>query len=205
METSYEINHKTIEGLRIADPHYAFKGMTYGQWAAVRWNHVFSAQPDINYAIEKGMVFLRGVFEYGYEDLPVPRPYSTQTTDRRLNILEDTAVFVPIISSVFPLDSEYKGAIMKDEISLRSEARIDTVYGGDLWARIRQKPDDTDHPLVQDLNYFFIESSLFPLKVHETNIHKDKMDVPIEAGNHYAVSVGIFVIISYLPPGTYRL
>ena len=61
-------------------------------------------------------------------------------------------------------------------------------------------------PLVENLNDFFIESTLFPLTVSQKNPYRDTLEEPIEAGQQYALSVGIFVIISHLPKGkTYRL
>ena len=95
---------------------------------------------------------------------------------------------------------------MKDQIALRNSARQDTVNGGDLFARIKVKPDNKIHQLVDNLNNYVIETSYFPLYVDENAPYRDMMDGKFEPGPHYAVSVGVYVIISKLPKGkTYRI
>ena len=216
MVDPWEIEHQdsTLTGLKIADPHYVFRGMTYGQWSGVRWNQVFSAQPDDFYDEGRGIVFLRGATGTGHliEDKPnvhdaqISNIYSAQTSLSRLKLPEGTAVFTPVVSSLFVIGDEYRGALMKDEIATRLTARTDTVHGGDIWARIKVNSKDKSRPLVKDLNYFYNESPLFSLRVSEKNPFKDKIDVPIKEGNYFGVTVGISVIISYLPPNkTYRL
>jgi hypothetical protein len=210
MVEPWEIEHQdsNLTGLKIADPHYVFRGMTYGQWAGVRWNQVLSAQPDDFYDEGRGIVFLRGAAGTGHlvEDEPdrqsakTSNIYSAQTSQSRLKLPEGTAVFVPVVDTVFVIGDEYRGSIMKDEIATRFTARTDTVHGGDIWAKIKVKPNDKSRPLVKDLNYFYTESPLFSLRVSEKNPFKDKIDVPIKAGNYFGVTVGIYVIISYLPP-----
>lgn len=209
-----ELQDSNLKGLKIADPHYVFRGMTYGQWSGVRWNQVFSAQPDDFYDEGRGIIFLRGSTGIGHlvEDDPNGRSaqssniYSAQTAQSRLKLPEGTAVFVPVVSSLFVIGDEYRGAVMKDEIATRFTARTDTVHGGDIWARIKVNFDGKYRNLVKDLNYFYTESPLFSLRVSERNPFKDKIDVPIKAGNYFGVTVGISVIVSYLPPNkTYRL
>ena len=205
---SFEINHHTIVDLKIADPRTVFRGLTYGQWAAVWLNHLMSDQPDINYSESggKGMVFLRANVEYAHKDDPQRLAYTLMTRDSRLIIREDTAVFVPVINTMFVLDDEYQGFIMKDEISMRNIARRDTVYGGPIGVRITgPSPLDKSYHLVNDLNDFYIESPLFPLRVSEKNPYKYTMEIPLEAGQYYAVSVGVYVIISNWPKGLFRL
>jgi len=167
-----------------------------------------SDQPDINYGESggKGMVFLRANVEYAHKDDPQRLAYALMTRDSRLRIREDTALFVPVINTMFVLDEEYQGMIMKDEISMRNIARRDTVYGGPVGVRITGPyPQDDSYPLVNDLNDFYIESPLFPLRVSEKNPYKYTMETPLEAGQYYAVSVGVYVIISNWPKGIFRL
>jgi hypothetical protein len=196
-----------LKNVEIADPTKVFRGLTYGDWAAVRWNYVLSARPDNYYDPGRGMIFLRGSIDAVYYDPdPLKRIYSGQTIDNRIKISEDTAILIPVITTTFVLDDTYQGVTMKDQISLRNSARQDTVNGGDLFARIKAKPDDTVHQLVDDLNKYIVETSYFPLMVDENAPYKDMMDGKFEPGPHYAVSVGVYVIISKLPQGTiYRL
>lgn len=205
---NFEIDNPNIAGLKIADPQTVFRGLTYGQWAAVWLNHLMSDQPDINYSEGggKGMVFLRANVEYAHKDDPQRLAYALMTKDSRLRIREDTAVFVPVINTMFVLDDEYQGLIMKDEISMRNIARRDTIYGGPVGVRITAPfPQDDSYPLVNDLNDFYTESPLFPLRVSEKNPYKYTMETPLEAGQYYAISVGVYVIISNWPKGLFRL
>jgi hypothetical protein len=191
--------------IKIADPHYVFRGLTYGQWAGVWMNQLFSDKPDINYEGGKAMVFLRGNVQYAYLEDPEHAVFSTLTKESRLRIFEDTAVFVPVINTKFVIDLEYQGQVMKDEIAMRNTARRDTVNGGQLGIRIRKLDDDKDEPLVPDLNSFYTESPLFSLSIPETSTYKSQMESPLDAGEYFSVTVGIFVIISKWPKGTFRL
>ncbi|HJT86072.1 MAG TPA: hypothetical protein VJ697_16455 [Nitrososphaeraceae archaeon] len=196
----------TIEGVEIADPKYVFRGLTYGQWVAIRWNDVLSAQPDKYYDPGRGMVFLRGGFDTSYRETdPIKRIYAVQTKGSRIKISQDTALLVPIITTTLVKDDTYQGVVLKDEISLRYSARLDTVNGGDLFARIKKKPDDKVYKLVDDLNDYIIETEFFPLLVDENSPYKDIMDGKFPPGPQYAVSVGVYVIISKLPLGTFRI
>jgi hypothetical protein len=211
MVESFEQSHSDIPNLKIADPHYAFRGLTYGDWIGVWWNHFFSAQPDNYYDPGRGIVFLRGSVEYAYEEDPVKRVYAAQTKDLGLTIPKGTALFFPVITSLFVIEDKYQGIMMNNQLSIRSAARLDTITGGNLWARIMSKDKDNDrdskiYPLVKDLNYYLVESPFFTLLVDEDNPFKSKMDGPIAAGIHYGVSVGIYILISDLPEGRqYRL
>ena len=200
-----DIDHAVITGLKIADPRAVFRGLTYGQWAGVWMNHLFSEFPDINYHGGNGMTFLRGNVQYASTDDPEHAVFSSLTLESRLKIQEDTAVFVPIINSKFVIDDDYQGHILKDEISLRNTARGDTVNGGDLGVRIKPDTTEKDSPLVKDLNEFYIESPLFSLSIPETSAYKTRMQSPMESGNYYCITAGIFVIISQWPVGKYRL
>src|SRR5215213_3099927 len=113
-----------LKNVEIADPTQVFRGMNYGEWAAVRWNYVLSARPDNYYDPGRGMIFLRGSIDGVYYDPdPLKRIYSGQTIDNRIKISEDTAVLLPIITTTFVIDDTYQGVTMKDEISLRNSAR----------------------------------------------------------------------------------
>jgi len=200
---SYEIGGPL--GLKIASPRFVFRGLTYGQWAGVWMNQLFSDHPDINYYGGKGMAFLRGNLQYAYTADPAHPVFSTMTKQSCLRIQQDTAVFVPIINTKFVLDNEYQGQVMKDEISMRNTARRDTVNGGDLGARIKREPDDKEEALVKDLNDYYIESPLFSLYIPPTSAYRESMETPMDASTYYCITAGIFVIISHWPEGTYRL
>jgi hypothetical protein len=202
---SHEMTHSKIGKLRIADPHFVFRGLTYGDWAGVWLNHLFSDKPDVNYFGGKGMAFLRGNLQYAFTQDPSHAVFSSITQGSALRIQEDTAVFVPVVNTKFVIGSEYQGQTMKDQISMRNTARRDTVNGGPIGVRIRDDGDNTGAPLVNDLNGFYTESPLFTLTIPETSEYKGLMETPIEAGVYQCITVGIFVIISHWPKGRFRL
>lgn len=191
--------------MNIADPRAVFRGLTYGQWAGVWMNKLFSDHPDIQYQGAKGMVFLRGNLQYAYEEDPAHPVYSTMTKESAIKILPDTAVFVPIINTKFVLENVYEGQTMNHEIPMRDTARRDTVNGGDFGARIRQDPNNTDVPLVTNLNDFYVESPLFTLTIPENSAYSQTMETPMDPGVYSCITAGFFVIICQWPPGTYRL
>jgi len=151
------------------------------------------------------MVFLRGSVDYAYKDSSSKRIYSGQTKEMAYQVFQGTAIFVPVITSINVMGEKYQGVTMQNEISLRNSTRRDTVNGGNLFARIKKSGDDTIFSLVEDLNYFYTESPFFPLSVDENNPFRDKMDGPLEAGQYNAVSGGVYIIISDLGVGKYRL
>ena len=191
----------------IADPKNVFRGLTYSQWVAIWLNNLFSDKPDINYRGGKSIAFLRGNVEYSYDEQEEPKKsvFSSLTQEQRVQIQEDTAVFVPIISTMFSLGDEYQGQVLNDELSMRSFARRDTVEGGEIGAEIRKSPENTSKKLVDDLNDFYVETSLFPLSVSENSKIRYTIESPIQPGPHQALVAGVFVIISSLKKGTYRL
>jgi hypothetical protein len=202
----FEKSHNDIEGLTIVDPHVVFRGLNYGQWVAVWLNQLMSDQPDVQYSGRgKGMAFLRGNIEYGYKQDPAHAVFNTMTVENRLRILKDTAVFVPVMTTMFYIGETYQGQKMNDEISMRNTARRDTVDGGAIGATITVAPNNNTYPLVDDLNDFYVESPLFPLSVSENNPYKKTEDSTMDAGPYQSLTVGIFVIISHWPTGLFRL
>jgi len=201
-----EIDHKFCPGLRIADPRCVFRGLTYGQWVAVWLNQLMSDQPDVQYSGRgKGMVFLRGNIEFAYTQDPA-HPFLDMTVENRLRIFEDTAIVVPVMTTMFNLGETYQGQIMNDEISMRNTGRRDTVDGGAIGATITVPTNLKDpYPLVDNLDDFYVESPLFPLSVAENNAYKKTGDSYIEAGPYQSLTVGVFVIISHWPVGLFRL
>lgn len=200
------IRHKAITGIEIANPKLVFRGLTYGQWAGVWMNKLFSDHPDIPYRGTKGMVFLRGNLQYAYNEDPAHPVFSTLTKSSAIRIMPDTAVFVPIINTKFVLDNDYEGQTMKHEIPMRDIARRDTFNGGEFGAQIREYPNNIDYPLVTDLNDFYIESPLFLFSIPDNSAYRESMETPMDPGDYQCITAGFFVIISKWPAGKkYRL
>jgi hypothetical protein len=198
-------NHKTV------NPKEVFRGLTYGQWVGVWNNNLMSAKPDIVYHEGRSMAFLRGNVEFSYvkqEDPKNPQNkiFSSMTNEQRIIIQEDTAILVPIISTMLVLGDDYQGQGINDELSLRYAARRDTVNGGPVGAQIRRRPNGDPSRLVEnDLNDYYVETPLFPLLVSQASSIRKTIEDPIEPGPYQAVVAGIFVIVYDLPVGKYRL
>jgi hypothetical protein len=190
----------TLVDFEIADPKYVFRGLTYGQWVGVWLNNLLSEKPDIVYHEGKSMAFLRGNVEFAYDQqVELKRDvYSLMTNEKQITIQEDTAVFVPVICTMFVLGNEYQGQIMNNELSMRNSARRDTVSGGKIGSNTPQR-------LVNDLNEYYVETPLFPLSVPQASAYKSTIESPMEAGPYQALVVGVFVIIKGLKEGVYRL
>lgn len=201
---------------KIVDPKEVFRGLTYGQWVSVWYNNLMSKYPDIVYREGKSMAFLRGNVEYAYgkqEDPKNPqnRIFSSMTNEQKIIIQDDTALFIPVISTMLSLGDSYQGQTMNDELSLRSAARRDTVNGGPVGAQIKKRPgavvrlvpNGLDVP--NELDEYYVETPLFPLSVSESSSIRKTIEDPLEPGPYQAIVVGIFVIIYDLEPGKYRL
>jgi hypothetical protein len=198
---------------KIVNPKEVFRGLTYGQWAGVWYNNLMSDKPDVFYREGKSIAFLRGNVEFSYEkqEDTKNKVFSAMTNEQRIIIQDDTAVFIPIISTMLVLGENYQGEAMNDELSLRSAARKDTVNGGPVGAQIKKRFGAT-RPVSRlvpnelgELDDYYAETSLFPLSVSQASLIRKTIEDPIEPGPYQAVVAGIFVIIYDLEPGKYRL
>jgi hypothetical protein len=198
---------RASKDFQIADPNSVFRGLTYGQWAGVWLNNLLSEKPDFVYREGKGMAFLRGNVEFTYSAPEDPKKeiFSLITQEKRITIQKDTAVFIPVICTMLGLGDEYLSQVLNDELSLRSAARRDTVNGGEVGLEIRAAPSNTGTKMVEDLNDFYIETPLFPLYVPKASAYRNVFQSPVEPGNYQALMTGIFVIVSRLEAGNYRL
>jgi hypothetical protein len=199
-----------VNKYKIADPKEVFRGLTYGQWVGVWYNNLMSEYPDIVYREGKSMAFLRGNVEFAYEkqedsENPQNRIFSSMTNEQRIIIQDDTALFIPVISTMLSLGDAYQGQTMNDELSLRYAARRDTVNGGAVGAQIKEGMGAFTRLVPNELDDYYVETPLFPLAVSESSSIRKTIEDPLEPGPYQAVVAGIFVIIYNLEPGNYRL
>ena len=89
-------------------------------------------------------------------------------------IHEDTAVFIPVITTQVNIGDYYSGARIEDENSIRRAIRQDLDGGGEMWATIcdlndAKNPKDPNGPkyptykLVDNLKNYRVESPLFKM------------------------------------------
>lgn len=193
----------------VADPKQVFRGLTYGQWIGVWYNNLMSDKPDIVYREGKSMAFLRGNVEFSYDQQEDPKNkvFSAMTNEQRITIQEDTAVLIPVISTMVVLGDDYQGQDMNDELSLRATARRDTINGGPIGVQIKKLPNGSLSKLITvgELDDYYVETPLFPLTVSKASSIRKTIEIPIEPGPYHAVVAGVFVIIYNLKVGKYRL
>jgi hypothetical protein len=196
--------------LEIVPPNENFRGMSYGEWAA-EWNKwLFSEDPD---TYDGGnLLFLRGNVDYR----PVgnqpdsPRYVDSEaiydkTGKNKETIIEGTAVFIPILTSVLFLSDNYEGKIIKDEQELRYFINKDTDNTGEIWAAIKRKGEKNPIKLVKNLKQYRFESPLFKIKVSPNSLLRNKMEIAVKPGVYDGITAGYYIMIKSLPPSTYRL
>jgi hypothetical protein len=201
-----------LADFEIADPKNVFRGLTYGQWVAVWYNNLLSVEPDVVYRGGNSMAFLRGNVQYQRTEYQngvdaKQEAFYSSVNERRIRIQQDTAVFVPVITTQFLIGDEYQGVVLNDELALRAAARRDTVNGGEIAARFKKSDSDAMTPLVRDrdLNDFYIETPLFPVTVPKGSTYIGTRGTTIEPGVYQALVVGIFVILVNFQKGLYRI
>jgi|SRR5215203_1378689 len=196
--------------LEIVSPNENFRGMSYGEWA-VEWNKwLFSEDPD---TYDGGNVlFLRGNVDYrsvgnqpGSPRYVDPEAIYDKTGGNRENIIEGTAIFIPIITSILFLSDNYEGRIIKDEQELRYFINKDTDNTGEIWAAIKRKGEDRPIKLVKNLKQYRFESPLFKIEVPFNSLLRNKMEVPVKPGIYEGITAGYYIMIKSLSPSTYRL
>jgi hypothetical protein len=194
----------------VVHPGENFRGMSYGDWAAVWWNWLLSEEPD-NY--DGGdVLFLRGNVEYkhagGVVGAPTysdPKGFFDRTGSFGEKIFERTAIFFPVVIAMLHRGELYDGRLIKNEEEMRFAARKDISEGGAMWANIMVKGDKKATKIVKNLRDYRVESPLFNLEVSDKSRFRDRMESPLQAGFYESITVGYFLLIKSLPPSNYRI
>ena len=183
-------------------PSDNFRGRTYGEWASEWWKWIVSKDPDA-YSPEDPVFFLRN--EHDYESAKGGRRQKNKHYDRtgeqRIEILESTAIFFPVIEAEFNMGDLYPEDGSKKittEKEMRYLARRDIDEGGQMRATIKNGQNHPT-PIVNDLKDYRAESPIFRLAVSPENQLKDKMEVVLEPKTFDAVTDGYWILIKSLP------
>lgn len=191
-------------------PHENFRGMSYGEWGA-EWNKwLFSKDPDAN---DNGnMLFLRGNVDYKPvgNDPSSPKYVNPDAiydrTDRNgVTIFDTTAIFIPVISTVFFIQDNFEGKILRNEQDLRYSINKERDETQEIWCAIKRKGDPKPSKLVVDVKQYRFESTIFKLEVPRDSKLRGRMQVSVKTGVYEAMTSGHFVIIRSLPASTYRI
>jgi hypothetical protein len=189
--------------LHVLPPHQNFRGLSYGEWAALWWKWLLS--DDLEYRGD--MFFLRGNVDYrplggdgGPAHIDPKGYYKAQET-----VYRDTPIFFPVSNALFVKGELDDGIAVETEQDARQAARRHTYEVNSMWATVRRSSDPKPTKLVKNLHDYLVESPQFELKVSDKSLLRSRMETPIEPGSYYpSVTVGYYVLISSLPPSVYR-
>lgn len=73
-----------------------------------------------------------------------------------------------------------------------------------MWATI-SSDGNKPRKIVNNLQDYLVESSLFDLKISDKSPIRKTMDVALEAGTFPSLTVGYYILIRSLAPSTYRI
>jgi hypothetical protein len=198
-----------MKGMIVIPPNQNFRGLSYGYWATQWWKWLLSKEADL---YRGDMLFLRGNVDYkpvgGLNGSPRhidPRSIYDRTGENRENIFEATPIFFPVINAIFKLQDVYDGKKIESEEDMRFAARKDISEGGLMWATIRKKGETKSRKIVSNLKDYLIESPEFSLTLSHNSTLRDKMEYSWDPGTYHCVTVGYYLLISYLPPSVYRI
>ena len=156
--------------------------MSYGDWSVLFWNWLLSDQS------QGGTVcFLRGNvdFEQGI----------VNGTNARIKINSDTGIFFPIICSIeASRDVRLLNKLQKMR-KVIAQSQVDPRL-------LRVIIDDI---AVPHLRNYYVETPLFTLDVHRTNLLRKKFHKTLRQGKALAVSAGYWVLLRSLPVGKHRI
>jgi hypothetical protein len=166
----------------IVPPHENFKGLSYGCWAAIWWNWLFSDQVQFS-----SVYFLRGNTD--------TESAIIRTGRKGPKIYSDTAIFFPIICTIttkmiFPhattqmIRRSESAARQKKPLFLRA---IINGYS------------------IPNLKNYYAESPEFVLEVPKSSKLRQSFDPPVSIGKSPAVAAGYWLMVKPLPTGTYRI
>jgi hypothetical protein len=198
-----------IMKLSVLQPSENFKGLSYGDWAAV-WSNWFMSKEVDNYE-GQDILFLRGHVEYEpisesegamrYQD---PDSFLDMTGNKGLKILEGTSIFIPITVSFNSIGGHYEGKLIENERDLRAAVNEDINNVRSMWATLKMNYSKKSSRIVPDLKLYRIESPLFKLTVPEDSTLNNLTEYPFKPGVHDAVTEGYFILLRKLPTSSYQ-
>src|SRR5215467_1478995 len=112
-----------------------FRGLSYGDWLAVWNNYLLSEDPD---KYDGGpMLFLRGNLDYkpATKNISYPRSINhngthDRTKQKGYRIFENIAIFIPVITSCYTMNTLIDGKLLDTEEVLRRYVSSDIEQGG---------------------------------------------------------------------------
>jgi len=166
----------------IVPPHENFRGLSYGCWASIWWNWLFSDQ------VQCGPVyFLRGNTDKEHEIIRIGR--------NGLTLSSGTAIFFPIICTI---TTQLMFPHAKTQMIRRMESTERQKNPLVLKATINGIS-------IPNLENYYAESPEFILEIPKSSKLRASFDIPVHTGSAPAVAAGYWLLLRPLPSGTYRI
>jgi len=173
-----------------------YRGLSYCDIITTWQRWLLSEDPDQNQYGD--ILFLRGSVGY-HKD-------SSKFFQSSFEILQGTAILVPIITTHYNLGETYRGRTIRNERQLRKAVREHVNAAGPIWSTLEMKyARPMTVRIVSDMELFRVESMPFELNISEKNPFLNKMDEPNYPGKHTALVSGYFILLRDLPPLSYRI
>lgn len=188
-------------------PNERYMGRSYPEWIEEWSNLLVSSSPDYQNGAE--MLFLRGNLDYEADKsgnrYVKPGKFFDRTGSLGLTIYKNTALFIPVMSSMYSLNDAYEATPLLDEENVRNAVRNDISQGGKMWLRYKEPGSDYKSVLEEnELKKYYFETSVFTLRVSNQSPLIEKFETAFNPGEYETVQGGYFVILKNLPEGNYR-
>jgi hypothetical protein len=186
-----------------------YRGLTYGQWASIWAQWLFSDNPDNH--IRPDILFLRGNMDYKSVGGPnTPRFLDKKATlDRTAQygeaIYENVAILIPVLTAQLSIGDIHDGIKIKNEQQLRDAVNKETDESIAMWATIKNIRNKRSSKIVHDLNEYRTEPPPFRLSVPESSVLRERAENLIEPGDYYTVIGGYFLLVRSMNSGKYRI
>ena len=169
--------------LRLIVPsNETYNGLSYGGWAAIWCNWLFSSQDQTS-----SVYFLRGNVD--------KEPKISMTGKKGLTLSSDVAIFFPIICTV---SSSLAGPHLVNEMQRRQDSTEPELNAKVIKLKINGRK-------VPNLRNYYAESAQFILEVtKKTQLHR-YFDPPLKRGKSEAVTAGYWILLKPLPKGMFRI
>jgi hypothetical protein len=212
-ESQSDFKNRVLDG--VLGPNGTYRGLTYSNYLT-EWLRFYHG----DYAFFRGdpgeILYLEGNNHYVTDSNTGIRRQSSEFlnnarnvdgTNRGQMILNDTAIFVPIMNSFYSVTESYEGNVLQTLADCQYICRRDTNETQSLYCTLTSEDGETVD-LFDEIYYF--ESSCPNLMVAENNTFRNRIEMTINPGVYDSFIASYAIMLntsgtSHLQPGNYRL
>ncbi len=166
----------------IVPPKETYNGLSYGDWAAIWCNWLFSDQDQVG-----SVYFLRGNVHR--------EPDIVMTGKNGLTIYSDLAIFFPIICT-------FSSKLITPNAMSKMQRRKDSTEPERDPTLLKLTINDTE---IRNLLDHYAESHEFTLEIKRMSPLLRYFNSSVKTGTSEAVIAGYWILLKPLPVGTYRI